>query len=111
MWAVGKHKAFRNREEGLKAGFFDSFNDLAKHHRAIARGDTPEPVVEPPAEEEVDIEEVTTTPSAPQRPMPDLSSAEVKDLAEQYDIPTENVHHMTLRKQVEEYLDAQRRGD
>jgi hypothetical protein len=43
---------------------------------------------------------------APRRPLPDMELGEVKKLAEQYGLDP-SVHHMTLRAQVEEKINAE----
>ena len=131
---------FRSFEEGERAGFYRTFNDMAKAQKAIARGEKP-PVAKsapqkppaPPAREPLkskvtgappppppvlDDDDTMVVPvhddlplaPKPQRPLPDMELGEVKKLAEEFGLDV-TVHHMTLRAQVEERLNAESGSD
>ena len=128
--AGGKQKFFRSIEEGIKAGYLPSYNDVALQcsggettatepvkHEPLEIPDGPPPV--PPAEEKVvdptmpapvlDATAADTT-VAPRRPMPDMELGEVKAKAVELGIDPEQ-HHMTLRKQVEDALNVESGSD
>jgi len=137
----GVTRMFRSREEGLKAGFYPTFNDMAKAQKAKNKGveaaPTPPPNEEAPAaptpeKAEVRVENAPTPPApvldddnddmvipvhddlppppSARRPCPDMELGEVKKLAEEFGLDT-TVHHMTLRAQVEEKLNAESGSD
>ena len=119
----GVKKFFGDPEQGRRAGFFDSFNDMAQAQREAA-GKAPAvvatPVVEqtaPPAPPVEDVVDDRPQPvlddelkAKPKMALPDMLLGEVKALAEKYGLDT-SVHHMTLRKQVEECINAKERSD
>ena len=123
--AGGIRKVFRSIEEGTKAGFYPSFNAMARANKDGEKvpeiapapvSDTPEPapvppVAEAPAEDAPPAPPAEETP-APQakRPCPDMSLDEVRAVAEENGLDT-SVHHMTLRAQVEEILNAKSGSD
>ena len=138
----GITKFFRSAEEGKKAGFYASFNEMAQAQKA---NKAPAPVVLTPAAEaepapepaaplvepdpnkplpvldepddmkvESDYNDPCPPPApaaaTPRRPCPDMELGEVKALGLKYGLDT-TVHHMTLRAQVEEKLNAESGSD
>jgi hypothetical protein len=120
--AGGKSVFFKSFEAGEKAGFLRSYNDVAKAQRALLQGSAsaaaPKPVFDevppaPPAEEPAATarpKPPADDPVAPKMPLSDLSLVQVKAEAERLGLDT-TVHHMTLRKQVEESLNVEAGSD
>lgn len=137
----GVRKQFKSIEDGEKAGFYASFNEMAKAQRkanpptdaclrpappqdgevAPESTEAPAPPGEPQDERPqppvdefddmvVDSDYGDPAPPPAQRPLPDMELGEVKALAVKYGLDP-SVHHMTLRKQVEECINAQERSD
>ena len=105
IYAVGQQKIFRNAEEGLKAGFYMSYSELAQ---AKAREAWGEPEKAPKAKKAAKPAPVATeAPEAVESEPAKLTNAEIKAAATEAGIPTEGVHHETLRKEVEGYLLSQ----
>jgi hypothetical protein len=129
----GISKMFKSIDAGTKAGFWLTFNEMAAAVKAgKTRPDEPEQATEPEYAPQVDapvppVAEVVaggpTPPESykeageqqqelgkepPQRrmPLPNMELGEVKKLAEQYGLDP-SVHHMTLRAQVEEKINAE----
>ena len=117
MYAVGRRKVFRTLEEGTKAGYYPSYNDLAAAKRREKYGD-PEPqadlydlVEEAAAVMDANpgaVEEAIKSESA----VTSMPTEQVRELGKQLGIEdADSMHHMTLRKQVEERLNAQSGSD
>jgi hypothetical protein len=128
----GISKMFKSIDAGTKAGFWLTFNDMAAAVKAgKTRPDEPEQAKEPEPElqTEAPVPPVETVvaggPKPPESykeaaeqqelgkevpqarmPLPDMKLGKVKKLAEQYGLDT-TVHHMTLRAQVEEKINAE----
>ena len=102
MYAVGQQKIFRNAEEGLKAGFYMSYSELAQAKAREAWGEPEKAPKAKPAAKPAPVatEAVESEPAK-------LTNAEIKAAATEAGIPTEGVHHETLRKEVEGYLLSQ----
>ena len=139
----GVRAKFNSIEEGQKAGYFATLDELAadcarrfKERQAgvntPAQGAPPAPPAPEPhtsnvpntpappppvldADDDDDDDDMVIPvhddlPPAPKRPLPDMELGEVKALAVEYGIdPT--LHHMVLRKQVEEKLNAESGSD
>jgi hypothetical protein len=126
----GISKMFKSIDAGTKAGFWLTFNDMAAAVKAgKTRPDEPEQAKEPEYEPQTEApvppaepviaggpkppatikeagEQQAEAAPAPRRPLPDMELGEVKKLAEQYGLDP-SVHHMTLRAQVEEKINAE----
>lgn len=106
---------FRTVEEGEKAGYYRTFNAMAQAvnaaHQKGVTVDQPKQDAAPPAPV------ITPDDDRPKPPKPegaaavsveDMPLAELRALASDYGLDT-SLHHMTLRKQVREKIDAQGR--
>jgi len=133
----GVRRKFNNIQEGETVGFFATFNEAAqdnkRRHKAMNTLVDALPPDDAPPAPPVEKETVTgedapaETPdapdgdaappappvaesTAPRQPCPDLNRSQVLKLAEEHGLDT-SVHHMTLRTQVEEILNAQSGSD
>ena len=100
---------FRTVEEGRKAGYFETFQEMAAAQKKKAAAPTPPvqdtvPPTPPPA----------PVTDAPQPPAEDedepLTRQEILSYAEDHGLDT-SIHHIHLRKQVEELINAESGSD
>lgn len=119
----GVSRFFRSHGEGKAAGFYASYSDVVAACEAAQReGVQPAPVTpegkpEPPTvaskpdddRPKPPATESTPEPTASAGDIDDMPLAALRELAGDYGLDT-SLHHMTLRKQVRELIDAQGRA-
>ena len=99
---------FRSIEEGRKAGYYETFSEMAAAQKE--KQDAPRPPVQDTV---APVPPVAAASDAPQPPTEDdatLTRAEILDYAEAHGMDT-SIHHLHLRKQVEEAIHAESGSD